>query len=440
MQTQEIEETPSYAFVHFFDGTQYSEEKEIKGATCEFKLSDLAYNHHMQQFLGWKIGNKQVLNDLEEIITVTLNEDISIEPLFDINFTQESPQKLDYFASRLNMAKYDEFSSLSTQGFIYPALSEKENVVIQGATFVEKYNLVLLSAYIPTRNSYGITNSLIFVIDLNLTDSNGFKGRLTKTILLHDTNGNVFNGHVGGITATEQDIYVTDNNSLLRLPLDTVLIPNKLIFAKFEEEIHVPVKASFCFFDNNILWVGEFVCEKEGFYPIPKHISTHNGIEYTAWTVGYVIDESNGKSHVFEMVISDKNSTAIPDHLIIHGDKIQGFAIYDSYVVLSESFGRKNDSHWFIYDFKDFDNTKENPDITSVSVGGVEIKAVYLNNPRTLTAPPMSEDLCLIKEKNKKYLLFISEGACSKYLDNPIMGGSVNPSSLTWKIDLDLLK
>lgn len=351
------------------------------------------------------------------------------------------PEGLDFFNSRLNVSKYNDFASLSSPSFIYPGLTENDKAIIQGITYVEKYNLVLISAYIYGKNAWFVENSVIFVMDMNEIDSNGFKGKLTKTILLHNVDGSDFTGHVGGITATDKNIYVTGSKSVLRLPLDTVLIPNKLIFARFEEKIKVPVSASYCFFADNILWVGEFAYEKENYHTDTSHKSTYNGTQYTAWTVGYKIDESDNINHDNDngFKISALKDVAIPDYVLIHSDKIQGFATIDSKIALSESYGRTNDSHWFIHDAPNFANPTENENFTTVMVAGVEIPAYYLTNPKTILAPPMSEDLAVYKENDKKYLLFASESACYKYLNGVWLGSSKNASSICWKIDLSLL-
>lgn len=437
--TAEKERKEKLVTVKFFNGSKYFETQVEKDSTFSLELSDLALENHSELFLGWNVGKQFFPKTDEEILSVKIEEDTTIEPVFDINFTQQSPTDLDFFTSRLNTAKYEEFSSYSSSGFIYPALSKNENYVIQGSTYVEKYNLVLLTAYAPKYSSGIFNNSVIFVIDLNKIDANGFKGRLTKTIVLHDLDDNDFLGHVGGIASTEENIYITGKNSLYRLPLETVLIPSKLIFAKFEEKIIMPVSASYCFYDNGVLWTGEFALEKENYKTDDSHKSVHNGIDYTAWTVGYEIDETKGNPHIFKMSSSKSEPYAIPDYVLIHGDKIQGFAYVDSKVVLSESYGRKNDSYWQVYDISEAINQTNCADFTTVDIDGNEIKALYLTNPRTVTVPPMSEDLCLIKENGKRYLLFVSEGACNKYLSDPFLGNSKNPSSITWKIDVEML-
>lgn len=429
----------NYVKVEFFNGSTNSTLNKKKGTSIDLTLSEIAYQH-ISQFRGWRIAGGEYETE-DDVFTYKITAAVEIEPIFDIKFSQSIPEDLDYFNSSLNIAKYNEFASISSPSFVYPGLSKEDKAVIQGITYVEKYNLVLISAYIFGSNSWSVENSVVFVIDMNETDSNGFKGKLTKTILLHNIDGSSFTGHAGGITATEKSIFITDSKSILRLPLDTVLIPNKLIFAKFEEEIKVPVSASYCFFADNVLWVGEFAYEKENYHTAQSHKSTYNGVQYTAWTVGYQLDESENLNHNPDngFKISALKGVAIPDYVLIHGDRIQGFATINSKIVLSESYGRANDSHWFIHDASDFANHTENENYTTVKVAGSEVPAFYLTNSKTLLAPPMSEDLTVYKENGKEYLLFASEAACYKYLQGVWLGSSKNPSSVCWKIDLSLL-
>ena len=111
--------------------------------------------------------------------------------------------------------------------------------------------------------------------------------------------------------------------------------------------------------------------------------------------------------------------------------QVQGFAVVGDYIVLSQSYGRTNDSYISIYK----NVTKTDAPHSSVSLNGKSVPVWFLDsasvasNSSRYRALPMSEG---IAEYNGVLLILFESGA-SYYKD----GGGKNPTDRVWKFTVN---
>lgn len=214
-----------------------------------------------------------------------------------------------------------------------------------------------------------------------------------------------FTGHCGGIACVGNYVYVASGNSLWLVSKDELLLAGgKPIH--FLAELPTNVKASFAFYAENTLWVGEFHIEGE-YETAPEH---HGSDGNCAWVMGYALDETG--LPVFEgdnqpaidengLPVFDTVGKMIPKAMFTVPDKTQGMTILeDGTIVVSVSFGRRNTSYLMTYDRGISEST---------TVGGYSIPKYALTESKRhlrLRLPPMSE--CIEFYDGKVYILFES--------------------------------
>lgn len=293
-------------------------------------------------------------------------------------------------------SSYQRFYDSSTPGIVIPGLAE--GFIPQGVTWLAKENAFLFAGY----REDGKNSALLMV--------NADTGELEREVLLLNTDGSVYSGHAGGVCATETDIYVSNAGKLFRLSMETFQSLPYSSFCAFEQEIPVPVTASWCCWADNVLWVGEFQYGVE--YPTDKshRAKTADGV-YSAWGCGYVTSGGIGD---------------VPDYIVEIPDRIQGMTTLNGDVWLSQSYGRKNSS--LLMRFEQVFSRA--PDAAAV-LEGQEIPVWYLDKnagKSAMMAPPMTE--CLCTANGSVHVLF--ESAALKYMNpsNP----SKNPMDRLMKI------
>lgn len=294
---------------------------------------------------------------------------------------------------------YQKFYDAGNFGVIIPGL--KEGFVPQGITAVPGTNLLLFAGYRDDKDA-----SALLAVDAD-------KGELVKEVILRNKDGSVYNGHAGGVAATENDIYISNASHLYRISLDTFNALNASDVCAFEEAIPVPCNASFACYSEGILWVGEF--EYGSNYKTDKthHMKSPAKVQNTAWVCGYLPNEDNA----FEA----------PAYILSVTERIQGITTDKGMIYLSQSYGRKNSSFIMKHDavmIKD-------PD-TYTALNGRQIPVWFLDKTTqisSLMAPPMTECLCTFD--NGIYVLF--ESAANTYMNpsNP----SVNPIDRVFRIN-----
>lgn len=218
-----------------------------------------------------------------------------------------------------------------------------------------------------------------------------------------------FTGHSGGIVSVGEYIYVASGSSLWLLSKSDVLAAHG-DSVHFLAELPLDVKASFAFYAEDTLWVGEFHIEGE-YETVPEH---HESDGNCAWVMGYALDE-NG------LPVFGTDGRMTPKAMFTVPDKVQGMTILeDGTVVASVSFGRRNTSYLLTF---------ERGTADTAYVNGYSIPKYRLtdNNRRLkLRLPPMAEGIEFYD--GKVYILF--ESGATAYTD----ASEIIP--YVWKSDL----
>ena len=287
-------------------------------------------------------------------------------------------------------AQYDRFYSSGELGIVIPGLAE--GLVPQGISYIPEDDELLFCGYRADKG-----NSALVAVDRAT-------GKVRKSVSLRYMDGSGYNGHAGGVCVTENDIYISNASHLYRISLAAFRALPGSGDCSFEEEIPVPVNASFCCYSEGILWVGEF--QYAGDYPTdPGHTVRSADGRQKAWICGYSMQ---GRAD-FES----------PDYVLSVTERIQGITTLNGVIYLSQSYGRRASSSLLKYEAV----LEREPDMT-VQLDQREIPLWILDSSSRTSAmlcPPMTECLCTVEDT--VYVLF--ESASEPYMNpsNP----SVNP-------------
>jgi len=388
---------------------------------------------------------------------------ISPEPLPEpVRFIYSQTERIGWEKSLENYAKYPDFKG--EPAFLIPGLEQNENFIIQGIEYCAALDKTLVCGYIKPETEH--PNSVIFVIDMTKTAKTGsgvtYYGVLEKELLLEKADGTAFTGHAGGIAVGKKFVYLANGGKIYYFPLSEITAASATDNVTLDESIKVPVGASYCSYADGTLFVGEFEWG-EDYTTAPEHHHPDNS-ELTAWTVGYELDEEGDSEGAFKY--SDGDSVPVPDVVFWHGSKVQGFASTGSKIALSKSYGRKNDSSIVIYDnpiakaagavtaaaaagtanatastvtataARAAETDAAGGEFT-VEISGVQVRCYLLTSPeRTVTAPPMTEDLSVYEKDGKTYLLVANEASSYNYR-HELFNSSKNPADFVWKFDLE---
>ena len=362
------------------------------------------------------------------------NDDASETPAFV--YTQEESQGFSKSVQNLN--KYGDCAGNADALFVVPGLKNGQNFVLQGVEYIPSLNWTLICGYIKPETEN--PNSVLFVIDMNKSkkssDGRSYSGALVKELFLQNSDGSAFKGHAGGVAVTQKNVWVANGGKLYRIPLSEVQNAPQSGNLKFSDSIKVPVLASYCSYSDGVLWVGEFEYARDDYKTDDSHYSSSNS-KLTAWTVGYRLDES-GKdgydSTTGFLQTSLINKTAVPDFVLWHGEKVQGFAEAGDKLAASVSYGRKNDSKILIYKNPVRGENARACDL-QVEINGVNVPCYLLETAdRTVVAPPMTEDLSAVKDGENYRIYIATESSAYYYSGYNLFNRSANPMDVVWSL------
>lgn len=329
-------------------------------------------------------------------------------------------------------SNYPEYFERGYGAFLVPGLKKGQNFVLQGVEFCAEKNWAFLSGYISPKTDN--PNSVLFVLDANKTvwldGGYSYQGALIKEILLDNADGTPFTKHAGGVAVSKNSVWLASDGKLYRIPLSTIESAPATSHIRLDASVNVPVLASYTSFSDGILWVGEFEYARDKYITDKSH---HRDEDLTAWTVGYKLAE-NGEDG-YDPATGIKSTAlggdvAIPDCVLWHGSKIQGFAVAGNRIVMSSSYGRRNDSSLMIYTNPIHEKTK-----LQVVIGGAYVPTYLLTDYATVSAPPMTEDLSAVYEGGSYYVLVASESSSHQYYGAE-SSVAKNPVDFVWKFKI----
>ena len=292
---------------------------------------------------------------------------------------------------------YSGFFGAGKPVFIIPGL--KEGLVPQGMCYVPSEKYFVISYYTEDKSP-----SVLAVVDAK-------SGKLIKSVRLSNEDGSPYNGHAGGVAASGRSVWVLSDGTARRLRITDLNLAPDLGSVKFADHFRTPTRASMGNCVDGVLWVGDFYTAGGGYDTDESHhMTAPDGSSHFAWVVGYKLDPSAGNE--LNPSRCRDGAEAVPDYVLSVPSRIQGFTRLSSgEFVLSESYGRKNDSRLLVYP----DVLKTAPAKT-VEVGGTGVPLWFLDDKvltGSVTAPPMAESI--ESAGTEIYVLF--ESGASLYRD-----------------------
>jgi hypothetical protein len=308
-----------------------------------------------------------------------------------LRLTQSATVNKDSYSK---VADYADFLAAAQPQILIPGLSE--GMVPQGMDLCEANNRIYISGYFESDK----LPSALAAVDAST-------GELVADYMLYKEDGTPFASHVGGVAVTDDTLYVSttmDNDgsyTIAALPLSE-LAETGSQDVTVHTTIPLPVSPSFLNYSEGVLWVGNFYHPDKdyGLSPEMNYTTASADGDYGCYIIGYKL----GTDAAARMAIPDGASYPIPDLVLASPDRIQGVTMPDSKtIVLSQSYGRKNDSSLMAYNFSLTDAPS-----SSVTVGGQSVPCYVLDSTcqrAQLTAMPMTEALAA-KGDGSMYVLF----------------------------------
>lgn len=232
------------------------------------------------------------------------------------------------------------------------------------------------------------------------------KGDSFKRIVPVDGKGKTAKGHAGGVACTKNNVYIANDNALLRLELSAIKSAKAGGKVAVAQTIPVDNRAAYCYSDDEYLYVGEFY--RAGNYETEKshYYTTPSGEKNKAIVSCYALDE-NG-------MICEESVQPYPEYCISVTGLVQGFAIKDGTAVLSRSYGLK-DSELQYHTLP----AEPSAQITvsfkkNEAAESKQVPLYYLDGKtlfKTLTLPSFSEDITIVNDR----VVVTNEASANKY-------------------------
>lgn len=313
--------------------------------------------------------------------------------------------------SNASLSYYDEFRNSGELSILIPGVDQ--DFVPQGLAYYPAKNLMLFTGY---SSSIPQTASTLIAVDMQT-------GTVVKEVFLKKLDGSFYTGHAGGVCVTDENIFISGEKQLYRIPLDAFDAMPPSSAQTFAETIPVPCEASYCQVSDGILWVGEFDFYRDG-YKTDKshHIQNKDGDMNKSWILGYKIQPGT------DVQI---NPAGVPDYILSVTDRIQGVTFCSDRIYLSQSYGAGNDS--IIYQHQNV--LTDAPD-AQVEVLGSKRPLWFLDSKsqkKAILSPSMTEGICTIGDS--VYISFESAADTYRNRKDPNKKPSKNPVDRVFKLN-----
>lgn len=309
-----------------------------------------------------------------------------------LRLTQESNVRK---ATYENKDAYTEYLAMAEKLFLIPGL--KQVLTPQGIAICPTTGRTYISAY-----SVDDIPSVVIVTEANSNE-------LIAEYHLYNADGTPMVSHVGGIAVTETHLYVSDkmdsDGSYLIAAIPLSELPGEGSHnITVNETIPMAMSPSMMNYSNGYLWVGNFYYPK-GKYDLSPNMPfttiASDGSEYGCYILGFNMSQGHSR-------LTSGEPYPLPDVILTAPDRIQGITLTGTgKVVLSQSYGRANDSTLLIYTL----NPGEEPDL-ELTLNGQLIPAFLLDGNRlaqSINAIPMTEGLATTPDG--KVLVLYESGA-----------------------------
>ncbi len=320
-----------------------------------------------------------------------------------------------------------------------PGLNSTDNMIPQGMTYYRQKNWVLVSSYY---NGSG-KSSVVYALDMETGD-------FVAQFNLLKSDGTPCTAHVGGIAASEYNLYIADAGSTISyVPLSELNVTPGT-----KKDITIVDTAtigelgdggtSFCSIDAGILWTGNFYRDKT---PLDDAYSTPANSSYDSMIFGYALSGSSPafewdafKNGAIKSVGDDGNVTerfsnncvgnptysiAVPDAI----QKIQCALVSEGRLYMGTSYGRQNACSLYVANIDLNDALTENGNVT-YTVGVTERKAYLFYSYKTFNNHLyMNEGMFMLNHE----LYILTESAAYKYYGEDKK--CTYPTDVVWRLD-----
>ncbi len=313
--------------------------------------------------------------------------------------TKEITDKITQTAvvTKTNITETEDYKNFFKEfkaDFTIPGLLE--GIIPQGICYIGELDAFAISGYYED----GLYPSMIMLVD---EDS----GKFIKAFPLQNVDGNDYFGHAGGLTASEDYIYITSEDTCYICEIDSLKHLKNGEVLKFRSNFKLNTFGSFACYNDGILWTGDFIESSDKGRENSRKITTlGSGETFYAYCEGYIL--KNGLPDVKK--INSETNGYIPDYLLAIPEQVQGMSFTRSgKLVFSTSYGRKNDSKLYVFD--DVFLT-ERVGIYKIEETEIDILACSSDLLKeTIIAPPMAEGIT--ESENGQYIIF--ESGAEKY-------------------------
>ncbi len=288
--------------------------------------------------------------------------------------------------------------SNNTPDLCLPALCKNDGFVPQGLAYYAEKDWFLISSYSSEKAN---TASVIFALDAKTGD-------LKATYALYNTDNTPFTGHVGGIGVSNNNLYITtDDATVSYVPLSLLETQNgsekSVKFsstADFKPYLGAAA-TSYLSVTDNVLCMGNFYHTADGYEK--KASDNANSI-----VLSYSLNGDSSETEWASLTKAAPEIYSLPNSV----SKVQSAVILGSKMYLSSSYGRRNNSTYYVIDISN----------------GTEIKEENIKKYECL---PMMEGMAV---KNNE-LYFITESAAYNYYGKNPFYSAKNPTDVIWKIE-----
>ena len=296
--------------------------------------------------------------------------------------------------------------------FTIPGLFE--GIIPQGICYIGELDAFAISGYYEE----GLFPSILMLVDAK-------SGEFTKAFHLQNVDGKDYSGHAGGLTASEDYIYITSENTCYICEIDSLKELKNGDTLQFESNFKLNTFGSFACYNEGVLWTGDFIESSDKGRESSRKITTlGSGETFYAYCEGYILKD--GLPDVKK--INSETTGYIPDYLLAIPEQVQGMSFTISgKMIFSTSYGRKNNSKIYIYD--DVLLTER---IGTYTVEETEIDLLACSSDllkETIIAPPMAEGIT--QGEKGQYIIF--ESGAEKYRNHR----GKHPTDTAFKANID---
>ena len=289
---------------------------------------------------------------------------------------------------------YKNFFKEFKGDFTIPGLFE--GIIPQGICYIGELDAFAISGYYED----GLYPSMLMLIDAKT-------GKFSKAFPLQNPDGNSYFGHAGGLTASEDYIYITSESICYICETAVLKSLKNGEPLKFQSNFKLNTFGSFACFNDGILWTGDFIESSDKGRESARKITTlGSGETFYAYCEGYVLKD--GVPDVKK--VNSETNGYIPDYLLAIPEQVQGMSFtLSGKIIFSTSYGRKNNSKIYVYD--DVFLTER---VGSYKIEETEIDILACSSDllkETIIAPPMAEGIT--QGEKGQYIIF--ESGAEKY-------------------------